>query len=148
MSEYECLPQQQMTAIMWYESSWKYFSLLSGQRMQMFQYYITLEVFLCGAFITLISLDVRLQWAELVVSGLIALMSITFRLLDHRTKTMIHCCEDAMIAIEKADNGNKEFHPIMSVNSCKKASLTYTKLICSIQILLFLLVLIGLFLCL
>ena len=52
----------------WYTACWNYFSLLSDQRMKMLQYFISLEVFLAGAFITLISLESRILWAEIVVS--------------------------------------------------------------------------------
>ena len=91
-----------------YTTAWNYFSLLSGQRMQMFEFFITLEVFLSGAFITLISLNNRLGWAETVVAGLVSLIAIVFGLLDHRTKTMIHCCEGTMIQFETQINQKEE----------------------------------------
>lgn len=122
-----------LTEAEWYAASWNYFSLLSGQRMQMLQFFISLEVFLSGAFITLISLNTRLQRAEIIVSFLIFLMAVVFRGLDHRTKTMIHICEEAMETIEKGDGVDDRFNPISSVNAMK-TKLTYTKWICFLQI--------------
>lgn len=122
-----------LTEAQWYTASWNYFSLLSGQRMQMLHFFISLEVFLSGAFVTLISLDARLHWAEITVSFLILLMAIVFRGLDHRTKTMIHICEDTMEAIEKEDASKDCFNPITSVNT-NTTKLTYTKWISFLQI--------------
>ena len=127
-----------MTEAQWYSGSWNYFSLLSGQRMQMLQYFISLEVFLCGSFITLVSLDTRLLWAEITASSLITLMAVIFRGLDHRTKTMLHECEKAMCKIEESDSSDAAINPITSVNSCRKAKLTYTKWIIVLQGLFFL----------
>lgn len=125
--------QSIMNEAQWYLASWNYFSLLSGQRMQMLQFYISLEVFLCGAFVTLISLETRLVWAEAISSFLILLISIVFSGLDYRTKTMLHECENAMIAIERVDKCSSCVKPITSVNSCKKAKLTYSKWIVFMQ---------------
>ena len=122
-----------------YTTAWNYFSLLSGQRMQMFEFFITLEVFLCGAFITLISLPARLDWAENVVAGLVSLIAVVFGFLDHRTKTMIHCCEETMVQFENQFEKPEKYCPISSVNACRKAKLTYTKLIRFLQIIFFLL---------
>lgn len=127
-----------MTEAQWYSASWNYFSLLSGQRMQMLQYFISLEVFLCGSFITLVSLETRLLWAEITASALITLMSVIFRGLDYRTKTMIHECERAMCTIEESDPSDVAINPITRVNSCRKAKLTYTKWIIVLQGLFFL----------
>ena len=118
----------------WYTACWNYFSLLSGQRMQMFEFFISLEVFLIGAFITLISLAMRLRWAEITISVLIILIAIVFRCFDQRTKTMIHECENSMIAIEEADASDESFNPITTVNKKASYKITYTKLICSLQI--------------
>lgn len=117
----------------WYTACWNYFSLLSGQRMQMLQFFISLEVFLSGAFITLISLTTRLHWAEVTVSALVFLMAIVFMGLDHRTKTMIHECEKSMTEIEKADPGNTTYNPITCVNNNLTSFFTYTKLIRFLQ---------------
>lgn len=127
-----------LTEEQWYSASWNYFSLLSGQRMQMLQYFISLEVFLCGSFITLVSLVTRLLWAEITASSLITLMAVIFRGLDHRTKTMLHECEKAMCKIEESDSSDAAINPITRVNSCRKAKLTYTKWIIVLQGLFFL----------
>lgn len=117
----------------WYTACWNYFALLSGQRMQMLQFFISLEVFLAGAFITLISLNYRLRWAEIVVSALISIMALVFMGLDHRTKSMIHECEDSMVAIEKADSSNPRFNPISCVNNNRDTYFTYSKYIQLLQ---------------
>lgn len=123
-----------LTGAEWYTACWNYFSLLSGQRMQMLEFFISLEIFLVGAFITLISLAARLRWAEITVSVLIVLMAIVFRCFDQRTKTMIHECENSMIAIEEADASSESFKPITAVNTKAAFKITYTKLISALQI--------------
>lgn len=78
----------------WLELSWNYFSLLSGQRMNMINFYIIIEVALIGALFTMMDMNTRIMWAECTVAAAITIFSIGFYLLDYRTKTMIHCCED------------------------------------------------------
>lgn len=84
----------------WYTTSWDYFSLLSGQRMKMIEFYITIEQALFAAFITLICLEQRLCWAEVTASILVSIISIVFCGLDYRTKSMIHACEENRETIE------------------------------------------------
>ena len=128
-------PQEKtnMTKSQWYTACWNYFSLLSGQRMQMLQFFISLDVFLAGAFITLISLDTRVHWAEIVISALIFIMALVFMGLDHRTKEMIHECEASMEEIEKSDSSNSRFNPITCVNKNRNTYFTYSKLIRFLQ---------------
>ena len=135
--EYSSTNKTHISEAQWYSSCWSYFDLLSRQRMNMFQFFISLEVFLCGSLITLISLESRLSWAEAAISALVFLMSIIFGCFDYRTKTMIHCCEEAMMSIEQNDESSVQHYPIDSVNSCKKAKLTYSKLIFILQALFF-----------
>lgn len=111
----------------WYSKSWEYFALLSGQRMQMIEFFISIELFLIGAFITLICLSSRLCWAEVTVALLLVVIAVVFWGFDYRTKTMLHECENAMLHIEKNDNLDPQIHPISVVNGCKKAKMTYTK---------------------
>ena len=134
MAETKSAKKVLMTETEWYTASWNYFSLLSGQRMQMLEFFISLEVFLSGAFITLISLETRLRWAEITVSVLIVLMASVFRCFDQRTKTMIHECENSMKAIEDDDMNKTAYKPITAVNIKASFKVTYTKLICFLQI--------------
>lgn len=85
----------------WLELSWNYFSLLSGQRMNMINFYIIIEVALIGALFTLIGMETRIRWMECAVSIAIFIFSVGFYLLDYRTKTMIHKCEDIISDIEQ-----------------------------------------------
>ena len=123
-----------LTKSQWYTACWNYFSLLSGQRMQMLQFFISLEVFLSGAFVTLICLNTRLRWAEISVSALIFVMAIVFMGLDYRTRTMIHECEKSMIEIEEADSSSSSFNPITCVNTNRKTFFTYSKWIRFLQL--------------
>lgn len=84
---------------------WKYFELHSNQRMQMVNFYITIEVVLIGALFALIGLDNRMQWAEKTVSIAIAACSLTFYLLDARTKFLIKQSESCMKSIEDRFDG-------------------------------------------
>lgn len=83
------------------EYYWKYFELHSKQRMQMINFYITVEVVLFGAFFTLLTIEKPMIWAEYLVLGGISLISLVFWGLDYRTKTLIHWCEDCMEALER-----------------------------------------------
>lgn len=90
----------------WYITSWDYFVLLSEQRMKMIEFFVTIELAIVGAFMTLVCIEQRLCWAEVTIGVLVAIVSIVFCGLDHRTKTMIHACEDNMETIEgKNTNG-------------------------------------------
>lgn len=57
----------------WLELSWNYFSLLSGQRMRMIDFYIVVEVALIGALFTMMGSDTRILWAECTVCAAITL---------------------------------------------------------------------------
>lgn len=85
----------------WLDLSWNYFSLLSGQRMGMVDFYIVIEVALIGALFALLTLEIRIMWAECTVAAATSLFSVTFFILDCRTKAMIHCCEEIIKDIEK-----------------------------------------------
>ena len=89
-----------MTDKEWYHIYWSYFELMSGQRISMLNFYITIEVVLFGGIFALLQLQNRMKWAECLVALAIVLMSIVFYGIDYRTKTMIHRCEELMTRIE------------------------------------------------
>lgn len=115
----------------WLELSWNYFSLLSGQRMGMIDFYIVVEVALIGALFTMMGSDARILWAECTVCVAIAVTSLAFFLLDYRTKTMIHCCEKIMSDIEEKYAPDKHkiklpFHYIERKTEKAKICITYS----------------------
>ena len=115
----------------WLELSWNYFSLLSGQRMGMIDFYIVVQVALIGALFTMMGSDTRILWAECTVCAAIALSSLAFFLLDYRTKTMIHCCEKIMSDIEEKYAPDKykiklPFHYIERETEKAKIRITYS----------------------
>lgn len=115
----------------WLELSWNYFSLLSGQRMGMIDFYIVVEVALIGALFTMMGSDTRILWTECTVCAAIALSSFAFFLLDYRTKTMIHCCEKIMSDMEEKYAPDKHkiklpFHYIERKTEKAKIRITYS----------------------
>lgn len=83
------------------EFYWKYFELHSNQRMQMINFYITVEVVIFGALFTLITRKTRIPLAEYITSSAITFISIIFWGIDYRTKSLIHCCEDCIKKLEE-----------------------------------------------
>ena len=79
---------------------WNHFQLHSDQRMKMLQFYLSLIVVLFGALFTLHFLDSRIQIAEIVVCIGIAVISLAFALLDHRTSLLIKDAEEAIRRME------------------------------------------------
>lgn len=123
--------EKEITDKDWLELSWNYFSLLSGQRMGMMDFYIVVEVALIGALFTMMGNDTRILWAECTVCAAIALSSLAFFLLDYRTKTMIHCCEKIMSDIEEKYAPDKHkiklpFHYIERKTEKAKIRITYS----------------------
>ena len=86
----------------WYQFCWNYFVLMSNQRMQLLHFYLSIELVLFGGVFALLTLKDRIIWAEYAVSILITLITILFKGLDLRSKTMIHKCEHIMEEIEIA----------------------------------------------
>ena len=82
------------------EYYWNYFELHSNQRMQMINFYITVEVVMIGGLFTLINFDERIRFAELFLSLAISFVSLIFWGLDIRTKSLIHRCEDCIEVLE------------------------------------------------
>ena len=60
------------------EYYWNYFELHSNQRMQMINFYITVEVVMIGGLFTLINFDERIRFAELFLSLAISFVSLIF----------------------------------------------------------------------
>lgn len=92
----------------WLELSWNYFSLLSGQRMGMIDFYIVVEVALIGALFTVMGQATRTLCVECTICAAITLISLAFYLLDYRTKTMVHCCEKIMGDMEKKYSADQQ----------------------------------------
>lgn len=84
----------------WLDLYWNHFQLHSGQRMKMVQFYLTLIVVLFGALFTLHTLESRILTAEIVVCIGIAVISLTFALIDHRTSLLIKDAENAIKKME------------------------------------------------
>ncbi len=130
----------------WLELSWNYFSLLSGQRMGMINFYIIIEVALIGALFTMIGKSARIPWAECIICVAITLISVAFYLLDYRTKTMIHSCEKIMSEMEgkycpSKPDINLPFHHIEQTTNSARIRITYSKVF---KILFFLIGVFGL----
>ena len=126
---------ESMTNKDWLDLSWNYFSLLSGQRMGMVDFYIVIEMALVGALFALMALENRMLWAECVVATAITFFSVTFFILDCRTKAMIHCCEEVIKDIEaihypKKDKHDKirlPFHLVDYKTQKMRVRMTYSK---------------------
>lgn len=91
----------------WLDLSWRHFELLSSQRMQMINFYITIEVVLVGALFTLLNLSNRLRWAECIVAIAITLISVFFFAVDWRTRSMIHWSEESIKYFEGLNDVDK-----------------------------------------
>lgn len=83
------------------EYYWKYFELHSRQRMQMINFYITVEIALVGGFFVLLTQKNRIAWAEYCVLFAIAFMSVIFWMIDLRTRDLIHLCEGCIEKFEE-----------------------------------------------
>lgn len=79
---------------------WNHFELHSNQRMQMINFYITIEVVLIGAFFTLKMQKIQIEWAMIIVSLAIPFISLIFFLLDYRTKNIVKKAENCIKKIE------------------------------------------------
>ena len=87
---------------------WNYFELHSNQRMQMINFYITIEIVLIGAFFTLRLQKTSILWAECLVALAIPFISFVFFLLDLRTKLLIKEAERCIKKLEVAFWGDAE----------------------------------------
>lgn len=91
------------------EYYWKYFEMHSRQRMQMINFYITVEVALIGGFFVLLTRKTRIAWAEYCVLFAIAFMSVIFWLIDLRTRDLIHLCEKCIEEFEETQMVGDQF---------------------------------------
>jgi len=80
---------------------WKYFEMHSKQRMQIINFYISIEIVLIGGFFYLLSLKYRMMWAEVLTCIAIIMMDIVFWGLESRTKELIHHSEECLKSIEE-----------------------------------------------
>lgn len=87
---------------------WKYFELHSSQRMQMLNFYITVTIVLYGGLFTLMQLTPRIPTVEYFVAFFIILVTVCFRMLDHRTSELIHCCEERIKVLENSLQEEKQ----------------------------------------
>lgn len=129
------IKDESMTNKDWLDLSWNYFSLLSGQRMGMVDFYIVIEMALVGALFALMALENRMLWAECTVTAAITFFSVTFFILDCRTKAMIHSCEEVIKDIEamhypkkaKCDKIRLPFHLVDYKTDKMRVRMTYSK---------------------
>ena len=84
----------------WFMVYWNYFALMSKQRIEMLNFYISIEIVLFGGMFALLQLKARMHWAEYLVAFAIFFMSVIFGGIDYRTKIMIHKCEELMTHME------------------------------------------------
>ena len=80
---------------------WKYFELHSKQRMQLINFFISIEIVLIGGLFYLFSLKTRMKWAEIATCISIVIMDLTFWGLNERTKELIHFSEECIKSIEE-----------------------------------------------
>lgn len=115
-----------------YQSYWNYFNLQSQQRLQMINFYVTIEVVLIGAFFTTINIFKDMRWISYVVCTAILLTSFIFWRLDVRTRYLIRWCNECILNMEKC-YGNiypddfQLLHHSLKSNSRLKLKDTYTK---------------------
>lgn len=111
------------------EYYWKYFQLHTEQRSQMIGFYISIETVLGGGYFCLRQAECRNLWAELTISAMILLISITFMGLDYRTKSLIHHSENMLKNLEQHSGYKKCFWIIYSsenILETKKLKFTYS----------------------
>ena len=106
------------------EVTYQYFEQHLNQRLQMLNYFITIEIVLFGAFFA--SLELTNVGARYVASIAIIFMAILFRGLDYRTRDIIHGCEKVLMEIEdkyedKYSNDNKVIHYLDNMTERKRA---------------------------
>lgn len=118
-----------MTDKEWFHVYWSYFDLMSRQRINMLNFYVTIEVVLFGGIFALFQLQNRMKWAEYLVAIAIVFMSVFFYGIDYRTKTMIHRCEELMTHMEdKYKSFQFGADPIHYINNSSRGlQMTYSK---------------------
>lgn len=83
------------------EQYWSYYQMQSSQRIQLINFYITIEIVLIGAYFTIISIDNSIQWIECAVTLFIAFTSAAFYGLDKRTRKLMYWCNECIMKLEK-----------------------------------------------
>ncbi|MFC5429482.1 hypothetical protein ACFPTO_11825 [Paraburkholderia denitrificans] len=94
---------------------WSYFALHAAQRMQSFQFYITLETALVGGAILLAKSDGSHQCWIAVIGAVVSLLSFVFWKLDGRTRLLIKNAELALNYLDdqhNLPNVNSRPHPL------------------------------------
>lgn len=88
------------------EQAWKYFELHAGQRMSIFNFYITLSTAIVAALGVFIGISAISPWLIGTLGSLMVVFSLVFWGLDKRTKDLIHLAEDKILDLEKHDPAN------------------------------------------
>jgi len=83
-----------------YSVLWEYFSLHASQRIQVFNFYVTLETCLVASFFIVAQLSGNQTIYKVAISGSMVMFSFVFALLDSRTKTMIKAVEESLRQVE------------------------------------------------
>lgn len=84
--------------------AWSYFSLHAAQRMQSFQFYITLETALIGGAIVLAKSEESHQYLLALIGVAIAFVSFVFSKLDGRTRVLVKNAEAALKYLDDQHN--------------------------------------------
>lgn len=128
----------------WLDLYWNYFELLSNQRMQMMNFYITIEVVLIGAWFAIINTGNCETWIKYACLFGIMLIAILFFALDRRTRYMIHCCEESIKKMEQLyfEGNNRSKFLFHSIDS-KKSFFTYSKIFGFMHIIVLIIGIIG-----
>ena len=87
---------------------WSYFEIQSQQRLQMINFFITVEAVLIGAFFTLLITGSGSRWMLFVVDSSIALTTISFWGIDNRLRVLLSGCIDCISSIENNSSCLKE----------------------------------------
>ena len=118
---------------------WNYFQLHSNQRMQLINFYISIEVVLVGAYFTLILNCTSLPWVLKTVSFAISFFSVVFYLMDRRTVFLIKESERCFMEIENLVDDEK-YRLISSVENKTSGNIirnTYSKIVFFVYVLTF-----------
>jgi hypothetical protein len=95
--------------------AWNYFQLHAQQRLQAFEFYISLASAATGGFLALLSLDKPHKWFS-VVGLLLMLLSFIFWKLDNRTRQLICNAENALKHLDSelapSLDGDHSLHPL------------------------------------
>lgn len=109
---------------------WNYFQLQSNQRLQMVNFFISIEVALIGAFCVLIVRETSILWAKCIITSMITFFALTFYGLEYRTRQLLDMCRNR---IEKLEENHislgREYHLISQgriLTKTKNTKITYS----------------------